>query len=240
MRTTEWQKAVRHLRSWAPTSLLVVLLFGFAFTAQEVTEGEPIAFDRWLMVAFRHASDLSRPIGPPWLLDVVRDITALGSTAVLALLVTIVTTFLFTTGKRHAGLFVLTTVLSGALLNTLLCLPLREHGPISSSTHSGFYTELSERTRSKFGCLLSDARLDARADASFPLSSHSSHSDRRDPDPVGRCQPHISRSSLSKRCAGGMVLRRWVGANLRDVHVVFSAYRKDRAAERLVTAISTY
>ena len=72
------------------------------------------------MVAFRHTSDLSRPIGPPWLLDVVRDITALGSTAVLALLVTIVTTFLFATGKHHAGLFVLTTVLSGALLNTLL------------------------------------------------------------------------------------------------------------------------
>ena len=92
----------------------------FAFIALEVTDGEPIAFDRRLMVALRDASDLSRPIGPPWLLDVVRDITALGSTVVLALLVTIVTTFLFATGKRHAGLFVVTTVLSGALLNTLL------------------------------------------------------------------------------------------------------------------------
>jgi undecaprenyl-diphosphatase len=108
MRTTEWQSATRHLRSWAPTLFVAVLLFGFALIALEVTEGEPIAFDRWLMVAFRHASDLSRPIGPSWLLDVVRDITALGSTAVLALLVTIVTTFLFATGKRHAGLFVLT------------------------------------------------------------------------------------------------------------------------------------
>lgn len=88
------QNAAGRLKSWAPTLYVAVLLFGFAFIAQEVTEGEPIAFDRWLMVAFRHASDLSRPIGPPWLLDVVRDITALGSTAVLALLVTIVTTFL--------------------------------------------------------------------------------------------------------------------------------------------------
>ena len=87
MRTTESQNAARHLKSWAPTLFVAVLLFGFAFIALEVTEGEPIAFDRWLMVAFRHASDLSRPIGPPWLLDVVRDITALGSTAVLALLV---------------------------------------------------------------------------------------------------------------------------------------------------------
>ena len=99
------------------------------------------------------------------------------------------------------------------------------------STHSGLYTELSEWARGKFGCLLSDAWLDARSDASIPLSSHSSHNDRRDPDPVGRCQPHISRSSLSERCAGGLVLRHCVGANLPDAHVVFSAYRKDRAAE---------
>ena len=120
MRTTELQNAAGHLRSWAPTLFVAALLFGFAFTAQEVTEGEPIAFDRWLTVAFRRSSDLSRPIGPAWLVDVVRDITALGSTAVLALLVTFVTTFLFTTGKHHAGLFVLTTVLSGAVLNTLL------------------------------------------------------------------------------------------------------------------------
>src|SRR6476659_3239942 len=132
MRTTECQNAVRHLRSWAPTLFVAVLLFGFALIALEVTEGGPIAFDRRLMVALRDTSDLSRPIGPPWLLDVVRDITALGSTAVLALLVMIVTTFLFAIGKRHAGLFVLTTVLSGALLNTLLKLSFAQRVPISS------------------------------------------------------------------------------------------------------------
>jgi undecaprenyl-diphosphatase len=120
MRTTESQIAAGHLKSWAPTLFVAVLLFGFAFIALEVSEGEPIAADRWLMVALRNATDLSRPIGPPWLLDVVRDITALGSTAVLGLLVTIVATFLLATGKYHAGLLVLTTVLSGALLNTFL------------------------------------------------------------------------------------------------------------------------
>ena len=103
MRTSEWQNAGRHLRPWAPTLFVAFLLFSFAFTALEVTKGEPIAFDRWLMVAFRHASDLSRPIGPAWLLDVVRDITALGSTAVLALLVTIVTTFLFRDRQASRG-----------------------------------------------------------------------------------------------------------------------------------------
>ena len=154
-----------------------------------MTEGEPIAFDRCLTVAFRHASDLSSPIGPPWLLDVVRDITALGSTAVLALLVTIVTTFLFATGKRHAGLFVLTTVLSGALLNTLLKLAFARARPDIVTP----LTQVStlEWARGKFGCLLSGARLDARSDASFPPSSHSSHNDRRDPDPVGVSREYL-------------------------------------------------
>ena len=185
MRTTEWQNAVRHLRSWAPTLFVAVLLFGFAFIALEVTEGGPIAFDHRLMVALRDTSDLSRPIGPPWLLDVVRDITALGSTAVLALLVTIVTTFLFATGKRHAGLFVLTTVLSGALLNTLLKLAFARARPdiVTPLTQVSTLSFPSGHAASSAVCYLT---LDARSDASIPLSSHPSHNDRRDPDGVSR------------------------------------------------------
>ena len=53
MRVTELRHVARHLKSWAPTLFVAVLLFGFAFIAQEVAEGGPIAFDRWLMVAFR-------------------------------------------------------------------------------------------------------------------------------------------------------------------------------------------
>ena len=232
MRTTELRKAASHLRSWAPTLFVAVLLFGFALIALEVTEREPIAVDRRLMVALRDASDLSRPIGPPWLLDVVRDITALGSTAVLTLLVIIVTTFLFATGKRHAGLFVLTTVLSGALLNTLLKLAFARARPdiVAPLTQVSTLSFPSGHAASSAVCYLTLGLMLAQTQASR-FSSHSSHNDRRDPDPVGRCQPHISRSSLSERCAGGLVLRHRVGANLPDAHVVFSAHRKDRAAE---------
>ena len=123
MRSTESQNAAGHLKSWAPTLLIAVLLFGFAFIAREVTEGEPIAFDRWLMVAFQQASDLSRPIGPPWLLDVVRDITALGSISTPPGACTAghdCNHFPFCHRQTSRRLFVLTTVLSGALLNTLL------------------------------------------------------------------------------------------------------------------------
>ena len=174
MRTTEPQNAAGHLRSWAPTLLVAVLLFGFAFIAQEVTEGEPIAFDRWLMVDFRQASDLSRPIGPPWLLDVVRDITALGSTAVLALLVTIVTTFLFATGKRHAGLFVLTTVLSGALLNTLLKLAFARARPdlVTPLTQVSTLSFPSGHAASSAVCYLTLGLMLAQTQASRSVRIH--------------------------------------------------------------------
>jgi undecaprenyl-diphosphatase len=38
MRTTESQNVARHLKSWAPTLFVAVLLFGFAFIALEVAK----------------------------------------------------------------------------------------------------------------------------------------------------------------------------------------------------------
>jgi undecaprenyl-diphosphatase len=120
MRRPRWASAFRFLREWAPTLFIAGLLLCFGLIAQEVTEGEPIAFDRWLMLALRQTSDLSLPIGPRWLLEVARDVTALGSTIVLAILLLVVTLYLFAAGKRRAGWFVLATVLSGTTLNSLL------------------------------------------------------------------------------------------------------------------------
>jgi len=112
--------ASQHVRAWAPPIFIAVLLLCFGLIAQEVVEGEPIAFDRWVMLAFRHASDPSLPIGPPWLPEAVRDITALGSTVVLGVVLLVVTGYLFAAGKRRTGWFVLATVLSGTALNSLL------------------------------------------------------------------------------------------------------------------------
>ena len=76
-------------RSWNSearllVSLLIIaaLLLVFGLIAQEVVEGEPLAFDRTVMLAFRAAADPSVPIGPPWLLEAARDVTSLGSTIV--------------------------------------------------------------------------------------------------------------------------------------------------------------
>ena len=111
---------LRRVRSWAPALFIAGLLLCFALIAQEVLEGEPIGFDRWVMLALRHAADPSLPIGPRWLPEAARDVTALGGTVVLGILLLVVTGYLFAAGKRHAAWFILATVLGGAALNSLL------------------------------------------------------------------------------------------------------------------------
>ena len=44
-----------------------ILLFGFLALAGEVMEGETLAFDKKILLAFRKADDPSRPIGPAWI-----------------------------------------------------------------------------------------------------------------------------------------------------------------------------
>ena len=93
------------------------LILSFAVLASEVAEGETRAFDERILLMFRIPGDLSRTIGPPWLKEAVRDITALGGTSVLAIIVAGVVGFLAVSGVRHAAIMVLTSVLSGVSLS---------------------------------------------------------------------------------------------------------------------------
>lgn len=118
----KWRQvmASQRAREWTPPLFIAGLLLCFGFIAQQVVEGEPIAFDRSVMLALRQASDPSLPLGPSWLPEAARDVTALGSTVVLGIVLLVVTGYLFAAGKRHTGWFVLATVLSGTALNSLL------------------------------------------------------------------------------------------------------------------------
>lgn len=121
---TLWRRA-RELW-WAQTPLLAsaavaagfLLLFGYI--AQEVVEGEPLAFDRRLMLALRNPADPAQPLGPPWVQEMARDITALGSHVVLGTILFAVVIYLLLDRKRAAAWMVLASVLGGTALNTLL------------------------------------------------------------------------------------------------------------------------
>jgi undecaprenyl-diphosphatase len=96
----------------------LVLVFGLL--ASEVIEGDTKAFDEWLLLSFRVVGNPSVTLGPVWLKDAMRDITALGSTSVLTIIVLGVVGFLAVTGVRHTALMVLASVVIGVLLSNLL------------------------------------------------------------------------------------------------------------------------
>lgn len=92
----------------------------FVELAEEMHEGDTRALDRLLLMAFRDKGNLSDPVGPPWVEEMMRDFTALGSFAVLLTLTLTVTGFLVLTRKRHAAWMVLVSVTGGMLVSNLL------------------------------------------------------------------------------------------------------------------------
>ena len=82
--------------------LLVIFLGTWAFLAlaHEVRTEATQQLDERVMRAVRRADDPSVPIGPAWVPDIARDVTALGGYSVLILLVAMVAGFLQLHGKR--------------------------------------------------------------------------------------------------------------------------------------------
>lgn len=121
-------RSTRWLPGWitAEFGTLVALLaaatalFAFASIAEEVVEGETHGFDERLLRAFRNPEDLADPIGPPWLEIMMRDITSLGSTTVLAIVTLATVFYLVMDGKRASAALVAVAVAGGAVLSALL------------------------------------------------------------------------------------------------------------------------
>ena len=110
-------------REFALLSVIAVVataIWGFAELAGDVLEGDTHAFDERILLALRSASDPSDPLGPGWLEELMRDLTALGSTGLLTIITLAVAGFLALDRKTHAALFVLVAVGGGVLLSTLL------------------------------------------------------------------------------------------------------------------------
>jgi undecaprenyl-diphosphatase len=108
------------LRVLAGFLVIALLLLAFGFIASEVTEGSSEPFDRAILLALRDAADPSDPIGPPWLEGAVRDVTALGSTAVLGLVSLSAVFYLLMMRQRASALLVTVSVTGGVVLSNLL------------------------------------------------------------------------------------------------------------------------
>lgn len=96
------------------------LVLAFLQIADEMQEGEMEAFDRAILMLFRDPANPDEVIGPGWMHEAVRDITALGSYSLLGLVATGVCVYLLLSRMRSAALFVMVSVVGGAVLSTLL------------------------------------------------------------------------------------------------------------------------
>lgn len=94
-------------------------LLAFGVIAGEVLDGDTGAFDRRLLLALRVPGNPTDPIGPTWFEETMRDITALGSTGVLGIMVLVVFGFLWMAERRHAAWLVLGAVVSGLAMSQL-------------------------------------------------------------------------------------------------------------------------
>src|SRR5262245_64326586 len=70
--------------------VVAALVLGFAFLASQVIDGGTKAFDERILQFFRAQTNASSAAARPWLRDVMRDITVLGSTIVLTIVVVVV------------------------------------------------------------------------------------------------------------------------------------------------------
>ena len=116
-----WKRFVMPRRSetWLVLTI-AVLLFGFGLVAQEVSEGEPLAFDQNIMHALRNPANPSVPVGPAWLQETARDVTSLGSTIVLGIITFAVVGYLFLARRPAVAWLMLGAVLGGVAVNNLL------------------------------------------------------------------------------------------------------------------------
>ena len=113
-----WHKVGGSTSSYAAGAALAVLLGGFGLIADEVSDGETMKIDEAVLMAFRTPGDPTDPIGPAWLEEAARDVTALGSFTVLAILITVVVLHLFLIGRKRTGWFLTASVIGGTLLSS--------------------------------------------------------------------------------------------------------------------------
>jgi undecaprenyl-diphosphatase len=96
------------------------LLLALIWFGHEVMDDDVAELDRAIMLAMRVPGHPDQPLGPHWLPSAVRDVTALGSTTVLTMVVTLTACFLALRGRFRSALLVIAATTLGAFAVTLI------------------------------------------------------------------------------------------------------------------------
>ncbi len=121
----KFSNTIRWFASHDLAVLLAVLVvvtgtWGFVVLAGKMVEGRGQTFDEWAIRCLRRPEDTAVLIGPRWLVEAARNVTALGGVPVLACVnLAVAGGFLFRR-KFKALAFVLAAVIGGLLLMLLM------------------------------------------------------------------------------------------------------------------------
>ncbi len=110
-------------RTDVSTLVLLILatgaLWAFVTLAAEMVEGDLSAFDETVLLALRTAGNPDDPLGPQWVEEMMRDITALGGATVLVLVTTCVVVAFLLRRRWRDAVFLLVAVIGGRLLGVV-------------------------------------------------------------------------------------------------------------------------
>lgn len=116
------------LRFWERMEFSVLLagiivaggLWGFVELTEVARDTATHAFDTEILLFFREAGRPNDPIGPLWMEEAVRDVTALGSMIVLVMVTAVTIFYLLLVRRGRSALLVLVTVGGGQILSSVL------------------------------------------------------------------------------------------------------------------------
>lgn len=169
------------IRAWRYEAGLVAGVFAlcsltlaFGMLAEEVLEGDTRRLDAAVLTFFRSSSDSALPAGPPWLIEMGRDITALGSFACLGVVFIASVGYLLLIRKRALAMLTAIAVLGGVALSTILKMVFDRPRPDLGGTVQVFtasfpsgHAMLSAVTFLTLGALLTRANNERRTKVYF-------------------------------------------------------------------------
>lgn len=112
-----------------PVWAVAGLVLAFAAIAAAVSLNVTAPFDRAILLSLRQPANISRPIGPAWLFETMRDLTSLGSIAVLLLFTVTLAGYWLLTGRRRAAALLVAALIGAIVLNDLLKLAFERPRP---------------------------------------------------------------------------------------------------------------
>jgi undecaprenyl-diphosphatase len=96
------------------------LILSFGLIAEEVMEGDTHKLDTAILLAFHTPGNPADRIGPPWLEEMMRDITALGSYAFIIIVVVAALGYLLLVRKPALVTLTIASVAGGTFISNLL------------------------------------------------------------------------------------------------------------------------